>query len=137
MNTTDSRTRHPRCSATLYPTPAGKKFQGVLRLENYVLVSAIVVISSDQRLARLRLSPALLVKSSVFKAHPPADSVYATLLRTSEDSGIDFGGYISLEDGRWYEAGITIRTDYTQILYVWVRPLHLHAIPRLRLEVVK
>jgi hypothetical protein len=140
MNTTDSRTRHPRCSATLHPTPEGTKFQGLIRLEDQVLVSVIVVISSDQRRARLKVSPALLVKTSVFKFHPPPDPVYATLLRTSDDSGIDFGGYISLGDwARRYEVGVTIRqrTDYTQTLDVWVRPLHLHAIPLLRLEVVK
>jgi hypothetical protein len=39
---------------------------------------------------------------------------------------------------RRYEVGLTIRqrTDYTQALSIWLRPLHLHANPRPRLEVV-
>jgi hypothetical protein len=62
---------HRLCSTTLYPTPVGTKFQGRAYLEDCVPVLVTVLISSDQRRARLRLAPALLVKTSVFKAYLP------------------------------------------------------------------
>ena len=127
------------CSTTLYPTPNGTKFQGRIRLEDYVPVFVTITVTSDQQRAQLRLSPALLVKTSVFKAYPPPDPVCTTLRRTSDDSGIDFGGHISFLMRR-YEVGLTIRqrtADCTQALGVWLRGLHLHANPRLRLEVIK
>jgi len=125
------------CSTTLYPTLAGK-FQGRIRLEDELPVLVTVTVSSNQQRAQLRLSPALLVKSSIFRFCRPPDPVYATLLRTWDASGIDFAGYISLGTRR-YETGVAIRqrTDYTQVLSIWLRPLHLHPSPRPRLEVVQ